>query len=171
MFEKYSRQSPTALHPISLKFAFEKPAHIIATFFGTGVLRPASGTFGTLAAWLLYLALSPYLGPIFWVCAIVIAFFAGVWACEITCKDIGVHDHTSTVIDEVFAIWIVLLTVPATLPWQIAAFVAFRFFDIVKIPPTSWIDRNMENGWGIMLDDLAAAIQAIIVLWLAHLVI
>ena len=171
MFAKYSSQSPTALHPISLSFAFSKPAHIIATFFGTGVLRPASGTFGTLAAWLLYLLLSPYLPQTFWIIAIIVAFFAGVWACEVTCADIGVHDHTSTVIDEVFAIWIVLLTVPATLSWQIAAFIAFRFFDIVKIPPASWLDQEVLNGWGIMADDLAAAVQAAIVLWLAGLFI
>ena len=168
MFEKYSRKSPSALNPITLSFAFSTPAHIIATFFGTGVLRPASGTFGTLAAWLVYLALSPYLGPAFWVMAIVVTFFAGAWACEITCHDIGVHDHSSTVIDEVFAIWIVLLTVPATISWQIAAFVAFRFFDIVKIPPTSWLDIEVENGFGVMVDDLSAAIQAVIVLWIAQ---
>ena len=48
--------------------------------------------------------------------------------------------------------------------WQIAAFVAFRVFDIVKLPPASWCDRNLKNGWGIMIDDALAALYAIGVL-------
>lgn len=170
MLEKYSKKSPSALNPMSWSFAFSKPSHIIATFLGSGVLRPASGTFGTLAGLLFYLALSPFLGTIFWIAAIVVAFFVGAWACEVTGRDIKVHDHSSIVIDEVFAIWGVLLTVPDNIYWQIAAFIAFRFFDIIKLPPAAWVDQNVHSGYGVMLDDAVAAIQAILVLGIIQLI-
>ena len=164
MFEKYSKTSPSALNPMSWSFAFATPAHIIATFFGSGVLRPASGTFGTLAGLIFYMLLAPFVPFVVWIVLICVAFFVGAWASEVTGRDIGVHDHSSIVIDEVFAIWAVLLTVPATLLWQLAAFLAFRFFDIVKLPPTAWFDREMRNGYGVMLDDACAGIQAILLL-------
>ena len=58
--------------------------------------------------------------------------------------------------------------VPQTLAWLVAAFVAFRFFDIVKLPPASYFDRKMKNGVGVMLDDAVAALYALLLLWLAQ---
>ncbi|MBP3731581.1 MAG: phosphatidylglycerophosphatase A [Mailhella sp.] len=173
MFEKYSSHSPTHKKPMTLAFAFSSLSHMIATFFGAGVLRPASGTWGSLAALLVYMALEniiPWLG---WVCLIIVCFFAGVAVSETTGNDIGVHDHSSIVIDEVFAVWAVLLTVPSIWEWQFAAFGAFRFFDIVKIPPAKWFDtgKQWQNGWGVMLDDAVAAIQAIVALYLIQIII
>ena len=75
-----------------------------------------------------------------------------------------VGDYCRHVIDEVFAIWLVLVLTPATLVWQIAAFVAFRFFDIVKCPPADYFDKKMKNGFGIMFDDAIAAGYAWLVL-------
>ncbi len=166
MFKKYASTSPSKLHPMRLSFAFSSGWHIIATFFGSGVLRPASGTWGTLAAWLLFLALKDLLSMPAWLAVIAVTFATGAIASEITGRDIGVHDHSSIVIDEVFAIWLVQLSVPYTLAWQAAAFAAFRFFDIVKIQPARYFDTSprWQNGLGVMLDDLAAAIQAIILL-------
>ena len=143
----------------------------IATFFGSGVIRPASGTWGTLGGWLFYMALHPWLpGVVFWIALTLLALVAGAWACRVTGDDIGVHDHSSIVIDEVFAIWMVLLAVPDSPGWRIAAFVAFRFFDIVKIQPARYFDRNprWRNGWGVMLDDAVAGVQAIALLGIAR---
>ena len=86
--------------------------------------------------------------------------FLGAWACGKTSDDLGVPDHGSIVIDEV----LVLALTPATLAWQIAAFVAFRFFDIVKCPPADYFDKKMKNGFGIMFDDAIAAGYAWLVL-------
>lgn len=151
---------------MSLEFAFSSPSHVIATFFGSGCLRPASGTWGTLAGFLFYLLLNPWLNVWIWSALIVVTFFVGAWACEHTGIDIGVHDHSSIVIDEVFAVWMILISVPNTFIWQVLAFCLFRFFDIVKIQPAKYFDTNVrwKNGWGVMLDDFIAAVQAIIVL-------
>ena len=91
-------------------------------------------------------------------------FVLGAWACGKTSEDLGVPDHGSIVIDEVFAIWLLLALTPATLGWQIAAFFAFRFFDIVKCPPADYFDKKMKNGFGIMFDDAIAAGYAWLVL-------
>lgn len=172
MAEHGSSKGASKTKPMSLRFAFSTPAHIIATFFGSGVIRPASGTWGTLAGWLFYMALHPQLSSaVFWSALTLLALVVGAWACQTTGDDIGVHDHNSIVIDEVFAIWMVLLTVPDVLGWQIAAFCAFRFFDIVKIQPAKYFDSNprWRNGWGVMLDDAVAGVQAIVALALARM--
>lgn len=173
MFEKYTSVSPSKRHPMSLSFAFSSGWHIIASFFGTGVLRPASGTWGTLAAWLVFYTLKDVLSVSAWMAIILVTFLVGARACDITGRDIHVHDHSSIVIDEVFAIWMVQLTVPYTLDWQISAFLAFRFFDIVKIQPAKYFDTapRWQNGMGVMLDDLAAAVQSGILLGLLQMVL
>ncbi|MBQ7609051.1 MAG: phosphatidylglycerophosphatase A [Desulfovibrionaceae bacterium] len=171
MLKKYGSGNPSQLHPMSLSFAFSSVPHAIATFFGSGLLRPASGTWGTFAAWILFYLTRQYFSVPVWILIITATFFIGAWASEITGKDIGVHDHSSIVIDEVFAVWLVQLTLPHTLPYQLAAFAAFRFFDIVKIPPASYFDTSplWKNGFGVMLDDLVAAVQAILLLQLIKL--
>ncbi len=171
MFKKYASNNPSNCHPMNVAFAFSSIPHAIATFFGSGLLRPASGTWGTLAAWICFYFLRNYFSVPLWIFIIVATFFIGAWASEITGKDIGVHDHSSIVIDEVFAIWLVQLTLPHTLTYQVAAFLAFRFFDIVKIQPASYFDTSplWKNGFGVMLDDLVAAIQAILLIHLIKL--
>ena len=114
MLEKFSSESPSKRNPISFSFAFSSWWHIIATFFGSGVLRPASGTWGTFAAWLVFYVLKDAVSVTAWIAIIIVIFFVGAKACEITGRDIHVHDHSSIVIDEVFAIWIVQLTLPYT---------------------------------------------------------
>ena len=133
MLERYAPTNPKIKTRLSLHFAFSSIAHCLATFFGSGLLRPASGTFGTAAGWIVYCALFNLLGVKGFLFLIVATFFIGAWACEVSGKDCGVHDHSSFVIDEVFAIWMVLLTLPPVFIWQLFAFLAFRFFDIVKL--------------------------------------
>lgn len=166
MFTKYSSESPSRKTPMTLAFAYSSPWHCIATFFGAGVLRPASGTWGTFAAWLVYLALHDVFSIPVWIAITVATFYVGAYACAVTGDAIHVHDHSSIVIDEVFAIWIVQMAVPFTFLWQVAAFLSFRFFDIVKIQPARYFDTSptWHNGWGVMLDDLAAALQAVLLL-------
>ena len=173
MFEKYSSYSPTRKKPMTLSFAYSSVSHMVATFFGAGVIRPASGTWGSLAALVVYMALENFIPCWVWICIIVACFLVGAKVSEITGNDIGVHDHSSIVIDEVFAVWTVLLTVPSSWGWQFAAFAAFRLFDIIKLPPAKWFDtdKRWQNGWGVMLDDAVAAIQAIVALYLLQIII
>ena len=150
-------------------FAFSSPAHTLASFFGSGVLRPAPGTWGTLAGWIFYALFLEGLPLMAQGAATLALLTAGAWASGVTGRDLGVHDHGSVVVDEVFAVWAVLMTVPASLPWQAAAFGAFRFFDIVKIPPADFFDEKCRNGWGVMLDDAVAAGYAAAALYAVRL--
>lgn len=168
MFEKYSADNPVNKKRMTVAFAFGRVSHVIASFFGSGLLRPGPGTWGTLAGWVVWVLLTPWITPLMGWILVALTFVIGAWASQQTSDDLGVPDHGSVVIDEVFAIWAVLLTVPATLEWQIASFVAFRVFDIVKLPPASWCDRHLKNGWGIMIDDALAALYAVAVLALAQ---
>ena len=144
-------------------FAFSHPAHVIASGFGTGLAPFAPGTFGTLLGWAIGWALADlHEGVIF--SALVILFLVGLWACEITGRHLGISDHGSMVWDEVVAFALVIALVPRELAWQLAAFAAFRFFDIVKPPPIRYLERRYGGGFGVMFDDLVAAGYALLVL-------
>ena len=73
-------------------------------------------------------------------------------------------DHGSIVVAEVVAVWVVLLLTPLGFWWQLSSVIAFRFFDIVKLPPASVLDRGRQNGFTVMLDDIFAAVYAILVI-------
>lgn len=148
-------------------FLLSHPAHFLALGFGTGLSPLAPGTVGTLLAFPLYAVLAYWLPPE-WVAAAIAAFFLiGVWACGRTGRDLGVADHGGMNWDEVVAFLAVLLFTPPALAWQVAAFCAFRFFDVAKPPPIRQVDRAMKGGLGVMFDDAVAAFYTLIVLAVA----
>lgn len=146
------------------RFMLSHPAHLLALGFGAGLSRWAPGTVATLVtlpvgAWLVtripplaYLAL----------CAVLLAI--GVWACDVTGKALRVPDHGGIVWDEIVAFLLVLFFVPEGAIAQAFAFLLFRLFDIVKVPPANWIDRHWKTGAGVMADDLVAAFYALLIL-------
>lgn len=144
-------------------FAFSHPAHIVAFGFGAGLAPFAPGTFGTLLGWAIAWALPAESAGLLLIVAAV-AFLVGIWACEITGRHLGVADHPAMVWDEVVAFLVILAIVPRAYFWQLAAFVAFRFFDIVKPPPIRWLERRYGGGLGVMFDDIVAALYALLVL-------
>lgn len=118
---------------------------------------------GTLVGFPLYWLIHTF--PIgYQVCVLALCIVTGIWICDVTGKAVGEADHSGIVWDEIACFAAVLASVPFTWSWWVGAFVAFRFFDIVKIWPASWIDNNMKNGFGVMLDDLVAAVYAVAVL-------
>ena len=147
-----------------LAFAFSHPAHAVALGFGAGLAPFAPGTAGTLLGWLLGGALVGVVHPGVALALIAALFALGVWACALTGEHLGVHDHGAMVWDEVVAFLLVLVVVPASLAWQAAAFVLFRFFDIVKPWPIREADHSLAGGLGIMLDDIIAGIFAAAIL-------
>lgn len=146
------------------RFAFGHPAHFIAFGFGAGLAPFAPGTAGTLLAIPLWWVLSAGYAPLTVLLLIAALFLAGVWACELTGRHLGVADHGAMVWDEVVAFLLVLAIVPASLGWQAAAFLLFRFFDIVKPSPIRQLERRYKGGFGVMLDDLLAAGYTLLVL-------
>ena len=148
----------------TLRFVFSHPAHFIAFGFGTGLAPFAPGTFGTALAVPMYIWLAPQLGNREFLLLLAGMFIVGAWACEISGRMLGVHDHGGMVWDEVTAFLVVLFFTPATILWQIWAFLLFRLFDIVKPVPIRYFDRTIRNGFGVMLDDLLAAFYALLCL-------
>ncbi|TJZ72875.1 phosphatidylglycerophosphatase A family protein [Chitiniphilus eburneus] len=158
----------TSLVRPTLRFMLAHPAHFIALGFGSGLARRAPGTWGTLAAFPLYAVLVSFLPPLFIAALCIPAFGLGWWAASRTGRALGVHDHGGIVVDEIVATWLVLVMVPLTWKGWLAAFAAFRVFDILKPWPIRWFDRKVHGGFGVMLDDILAAGYAIAVLWLVR---
>jgi phosphatidylglycerophosphatase A len=152
----------TAASP-SLHFLIRSPAHFIALGFGSGLAPFAPGTFGTLVAIPIAAALRVYDNDVAFVAVIVLLFALGVWASDVTGRDLGVPDHGSIVIDEVVAFLIVLYFVGGEPLGQAFAFLLFRVFDIAKPPPIRHFDRTLKNGFGVMFDDLIAAAYTLFV--------
>ncbi len=148
----------------SFRFLLRHPAHCLALGFGAGLAPAAPGTFGTLLAIPIAAVLRAYFPDAAFVAAIVVFALVGVWAAQVTGRNLGVPDHGAIVWDEVVAFLLVLYFVPdRTLPIAVA-FVVFRFFDIVKPPPIRELDGRLKNGFGVMADDLVAALYTLVVL-------
>jgi phosphatidylglycerophosphatase A len=136
------------------------PLHFFAFGFGTGALPWAPGTFGTLVAVPLYLLLRPLPLEIY-LSVLLAGFLLGVWICERTSRDLGVHDHSGIVWDEIIGFLLTMAFAPPGWPWLLVGFVLFRLFDILKPWPIRTVDRHLGGGLGIMLDDLLAALYAL----------
>ena len=135
------------------------PAGWIASGAGVGFAPFAAGTFGSLAALLPWLALRQLPLP-FYLLALLVAFALGVWAAQWVIKRIRVEDPSVVVWDEFIGMWIALAAIPAGWLWVVAAFAAFRLFDIWKPWPVSWADDHVAGGYGAMLDDALAGAYA-----------
>ena len=165
----------------SLRFLLAHPAHFIALGAGSGLSGIAPGTAGTLWAWVVFAALSPWMDDLQWAWVIGLSLPLGWWACTMTARNMGRLDPGNIVWDEVAAFWLVLwLVTPTSLAGQAMAFGLFRYFDAAKPGPVGWADALFHHvqpehdrwawskaGFGIMLDDLVAAgcTVLVIALW------
>ena len=151
------------------RFLFAHPAHFIALGAGAGMSRFAPGTAGTLWAWVGFLLLDPLLTPLTWAVVIAAATLAGWWACTVTARHMRIADSGHIVWDEIVAFWLVLWMISPSGFWaQLAAFLIFRLFDMVKVGPMAWADQTFKGfgprgGFGILLDDFAAALCTLLV--------
>lgn len=139
--------------------ALRDPVLLVATGFGSGLLRPAPGTWGTLAA-------LPLIALLFWLpllpawILLGILTAVGIPLCTQAGERLGVSDHGGIVYDEIIGFALAALLVADGWLTLAACFLAFRFFDIVKPWPVSWADRALGRGLGVMVDDLLAALYA-----------
>jgi phosphatidylglycerophosphatase A len=158
-------------HP-SWRFLWAHPAHFIACGLGSGLVRVAPGTAGTLLAWLTYpLWRMVYPQDLNFGLLTVLLFVFGIWCCQITGRDLGTPDHGAIVWDEMVPFWMVLFIAPTGWLWQCTAFASFRLFDIVKPAPARWFDTRMKNGVGVMMDDLIAAAYTLLTLALLQTIV
>jgi phosphatidylglycerophosphatase A len=132
---------------------------LFATWGGSGYAPVASGTFGTLAAIPLYLCLARLSLPLYLVT--LVAFI--IMACWISGQAeviFNEKDSGKIVIDEVAGFLVTMTAIPFAWRYIVAGFLLFRLFDIVKPPPARWFDQQLKNGYGVVLDDVAAGVYA-----------
>jgi len=147
------------------QLVFKNPIHILAFGFGSGLLPKAPGTWGTLAAIPIWYGLSFLTLPWYLFVTIFLSLI-GIGICHYSAKKLGVHDHPGIVWDEFCGYFVTMIAVPATWQWALAGFILFRLFDIVKPWPIKWLDKKVDGGFGIMVDDLLAGAFALVVLQL-----
>ncbi len=159
------------IKPELYRLSVRNPLHWLAVGFGSGLSPKAPGTFGSLAAIPFYYLFLQWFSLPAYLVILVVAFFLGVWACRSAANAIGEHDHGAIVWDEFIGMWIACIALPSGIVWMLFAFIAFRFFDILKPWPIRWFDENLSGGFGIMMDDVIAGIAALGIVQLTHLVL
>jgi phosphatidylglycerophosphatase A len=143
-----------------------KWAWTVATFFGAGLGKPGPGTWGSVAAVLLWAAYARFLHAppqsilIALLIGITLTLILGIPAATIAAREAGREDPGFVVIDEVSGQWIALLFCPVDWRHGLIALVLFRLFDITKPFPARQLE-NLPEGWGIVLDDVAAGLYAL----------
>ena len=98
---------------------------------------------------------------------VVCGLLFGIFCCGYTARILNVHDHNSIVWDEIIGYMITMFMVPKEWIWILTGFILFRIFDILKPWPISFIDRRIESGLGIMLDDVIAAFFSLAIIQIA----
>lgn len=149
-------------------------AWTVATFFGAGLGKPGPGTWGSVAALLLWmiaaigLHLPAYTLEFWLLVGIALALMFGIPAASIVAAEAGKEDPGFVVIDEVIGQWIALLGSQANWRHGLLALALFRLFDITKPFPVRQFEK-LPGGWGIVFDDVAAGLYAWGVASLLHL--
>ena len=144
---------------------FWHPAALISTWGGSGLLPKAPGTWGSLFtlpfAWVIA---SRYGGEGLLVVAAV-TLLAGLWSSACYLRTSTSKDPGTIVIDETAGQLLALAFVPVDVWWYLAGFILFRTADILKPWPASWADRTIPGAWGIMTDDIFAALYPMALLY------
>ncbi|WP_446745725.1 phosphatidylglycerophosphatase A family protein [Silvibacterium acidisoli] len=143
-------------------------AWALGTFFGAGLIKPGPGTWGSVAAVILWFAAAKLAHPsttslrISTIVAAAVATVAGIAAASIVEKESGREDPQHVVIDEVAGQWITLILCPVDLAHAALGLALFRLFDILKPPPARQLE-SLHGGLGIMMDDVAAGFYGLLV--------
>ena len=143
----------------TLKMVLTNPNHFFAFGFGSGLAPRAPGTAGTLVAIPVFWVIQDLSWPLYasW---LLVTFVLGVVWCGRSSRALGVHAHGGIVWDEMVGYWLTMFFAPTGWQWMLAGFILFRFFDILKPWPIGAVDRRVHGGFGIMIDDILAAVYA-----------
>jgi phosphatidylglycerophosphatase A len=173
----------------NFKWVFQTASRTLAFGFGSGLSPMAPGTAGTLWAWAAFLVGEYFLSAEDFLWIIGGGILLGCWICGYVSEELGKKDFGGIVWDEIVAFWLVLIFImPANIWMQVIAFALFRFFDAAKPGPIGMIDRHFKNtasdnnqrstypqiiwrGFGIMVDDLAAAFCTLLVMALIQFLV
>lgn len=176
----------------TLRGLVQNPIYFMAFGFGSGLSPFAPGTAGTAAAIPLFLLFFTGLSPVEYIAATVVVSLAGIYICQRTTDWLGVHDHGGIVWDEFAGYLVGMLPVvylaadgmvgsgelfglhdkvgewPLWI-WVVVGFFLFRIFDVLKPFPIGMVDKQVNGGLGIMLDDILAGIDTAIVMYAIQL--
>jgi|TARA_B100001079_G_C16324985_1_gene476379 phosphatidylglycerophosphatase A len=136
-------------------------ARLISSVGYVGRVPLAPGTVGSFAAFCAWYIISPKIKTPYFIFLTLIIFFIGVYVSKLIEKELAVHDPGEIVIDEWVGQWIALWFIELSLFWGLITFCVFRIFDIWKPWPVNKMDL-ISNGWGVMLDDVAASIYTVL---------
>ncbi|MDR1163113.1 MAG: phosphatidylglycerophosphatase A [Candidatus Accumulibacter sp.] len=156
-------------NPPPLRFLFSHPAHLVACGFGAGLSPYMPGSVGSAFALLSYPLLRASMDDTALFAFLLVCFVAGIPIVQKTARDYGKGDPGCVVWDEIVPFWLVLVFCPPDWLWRGAAFVLFRLFDIFKPQPARFFDEKVQNGFGVMTDDLVAALYTLLVLYVFRL--
>ncbi len=155
-------------HKVEINFSKrslkEKIILFISLGFGTGFMKFAPGTWGTLPGVFFAYFLMPH--HITHIIITVFISIVGIWFCSKASKILNVHDFGGIVIDEIAGVLITFLFFTPTWYILVLGFLWFRLFDILKPFPIKWIDKKVSGGFGIMVDDTVAGIFAWVCLYI-----
>jgi phosphatidylglycerophosphatase A len=173
----------------TFKWVFQTASRTIAFGFGSGLSPVAPGTAGTLWAWAAFLVGEYFLSTEDFLWIIGGGILLGCWVCGQVSEELGKKDFGGIVWDEIVAFWLVLIFIMPTNIWmQAIAFALFRYFDAMKPGPIGIIDRHFKDtatdhskrssllqviwrGFGIVIDDLAAAFCTLLIIALLQFLI
>ena len=141
------------------------PYFWLSTWFGSGLIIPASGTWGTLFSMPLVIALYFIGGAAALIIGAIIVFLIGLWSAHHFEKHSKEHDSSMIVIDETAGVLIAAATINGSALSFVLAFLLFRFFDALKPWPIKWLDRHVSGAFGVMIDDILAGIFTAAIIW------
>ncbi len=154
---------------LNKQFLFSNLNHFIALGFGSGLFKRGPGTAGSLVAipvFFLIINFNIFLQWLF----IRTLFFVGMHTANITSQNLKIKDPSCIVIDEIVALVMLFLLIPQSMTNFVLAFIFFRLFDIFKPYPISWAEKKFQHGFGIMFDDILAALLSLTLLKITNYV-
>jgi phosphatidylglycerophosphatase A len=133
----------------------------VASGAGLGYVPLASGTFGSLLGVVLYLALwRAGLSVPAMLAVLAVAVAVAIWIAARAEELLRDHDSGIIVLDEIVGMAIALVGFAPTVTNVVVLFLVFRAFDVLKVWPASWIDKQVPGGTGVVLDDVVSGVYA-----------
>lgn len=143
----------------------KNPFVFFASGFGAGCAPIAPGTIGTIVA-MPFVFFMQMFGIEVFIVITLLACALGIWICGAAADQLQTHDHPGIVMDEIAGYFVTMIAAPPGWIWLALGFVLFRLFDILKPWPICLLDKKVNGGLGIMLDDILAGVFAMLILQL-----
>lgn len=149
---------------------------IFVSLFYVGYFPIASGTVGTLVSLILIFLFVNHFSILTITILFILVFIASVIFINIYSDTINKYDASEIVIDEFLGVLFIIIfydyfKFTDDLNMFIIILILFRFFDILKPFPIKWIEKNVKNAWGVLLDDILASIYCLILLFFLHAIL